>query len=185
MPKTIGFRPTEEQELEIIKTMQQKGCTKSDALKHLLDLTLKKLDADYTFFENPCPALTYGTTDDPQYECVWGREGRTPDIKKLGKDLTKIKYRCQSCTKTLELKKENRDLREQITKGMIMKIPSCILGGKISEDGKKLYCNMVYEYRDAHKVCKTLKNLKNGANCKNLRWTTITVKGKLPEKDNR
>jgi len=72
-----------------------------------------------------------------------------------------------------------------VKKGTIVKIPSCIHGGRLSDDSKKIYCKnpkMSAQFRDVNNWC---KGLRNGANCKGLRWATMTVKGKLTEKDNR
>jgi hypothetical protein len=72
-----------------------------------------------------------------------------------------------------------------VNRGTIVKIPSCIHGGRLSDDGKKLYCNhpkRSAQFRDVNNWC---KGLRNGANCKSLRWVTLEVKGKITEKDNR
>ena len=133
--------------------------------------------------ESECPALQY---DKDNYLCVWGIENSPPRITKLGKTEEEKVARCSGCSKTLELKRKLKakadQLKEIVTNGIILDIPSCTYGGRTQKEGDKieLYCKnpkMSARYVSVHKLCKTLKA---GANCDGLRWTRHTIKGKLP-----
>ncbi len=98
---------------------------------------------------------------------------------------------CSACNRTASIiegiedyERQIKELKAKVSQGTIVKVPSCIHGGQLSDDGKKMYCKdpkVSNVYRDVHNWCKVMRN---GANCKSLRWTTITAKGQFadPEK---
>lgn len=177
MPSNISFRPRNDQEDALNKLIEEKG-SQTEAGRYLLDLHIQK-ENKFAFLDNSCPALCQG---DKEYLCVWGREGRPPQITKLGIERSSISDICDSCKETLKLKEENKQLKAQIEHGVVVQIPSCANGGRISDDGKKLWCPRTMQYEDVHKWCKVLKG---GANCEHLRWTQIVAKDAYKPEKNR
>ena len=108
-----------------------------------------------------------------------------PTQKKLGDGESEdMKAVCGACVRVKGLIEERDLLREQVKAGIVVDIPSCIHGGRLSEDSKKLYCQnakMIAQYRSVKNWCKVMKK---GANCDGLRWTRVEAKGKFadPEK---
>jgi len=105
-----------------------------------------------------------------------------PTQKKLGDGESKdMKAVCGACVRVRGIIEERDLLREQVKAWIVVDIPSCIHGGRLSDDGKKLYCKnskMTAQFRSVHKWCKLLKK---GANCDGLRWTRVEAKGKFAE----
>ena len=126
-----------------------------------------------------CPALA--DTDKDGFVCC----RNAPTQKKLGDGKSgDMKEVCGACVRIKGIIEERDLLREQVKAGIVVDIPSCIHGGRLSDDGKKLYCKnakMQAQFRSVHKWCKVLKK---GANCDGLRWTRVEAKGKFakPEK---
>ena len=58
-----------------------------------------------------CPALR---ELDEVWKCVWGRDGKTPDIKKLAPDYSDALDACEGCTITLKIKMREESYQEQI-----------------------------------------------------------------------
>ena len=144
----------------------------STAARNLIEKALN-MENRFEVLEDPCPALCF---IDDHYECWWGRLANTPNKTKIGKTEDAVREGCKACKKTLEfkgIKEENIELKKRLSKNVIVKVPSCTQGGRLSEDGKSLWCYLTKEYRNVHKTCKVLLN---GANCKHLRWTTIETK---------
>ena len=108
-----------------------------------------------------------------------------PSQKKLGDGKAgDMKEVCGACVRVRGIIEERDLLREQVKAGIVVDIPSCIHGGQVSDDGKKLYCKngkMSAQFWSVHNWCKVLKK---GANCDGLRWTRVEAKGKFadPEK---
>ena len=119
-------------------------CDKHDLLEGDWKARLEDLDLArerVTRLEGSCPALIYA---EKSHWCVWGRDGKTPEKKKLAKDLYESLEMCLACKKTLEIKLENESyqvkvqeletkLQEQSTKKF--KIPQCNNGGRLDGDG--------------------------------------------------
>jgi predicted DNA-binding protein len=174
---TIAFRPSDEQEKAIDELMKNKEITQTDAVKYIIDEWMHGKNR-YAFLENACPALAFG---DEHFKCVWGRDSKTPDIKNLAKIEEDTENICKSCKRTHNIIEENKQMKEQLRKGVIIDVPACMRGGRISDDGKELYCDMILAFRKVEEC----KKLRNGANCQHLRWSRIQLKGSLPDSDNR
>ena len=123
-----------------------------------------------------CPALA--DTDKDGFVCC----RNAPSQKKLGDGKSgDMKEVCGACVRIKGIIEERDLLREQVKAGIVVDIPSCMHGGRLSDDGKKLYCKnskMIAQFRSVHKWCKTLKK---GANCDGLRWTRVEAQGKFAE----
>lgn len=134
---------------------------------------VKRIKAD------DCVALA--ETDKDGFVCC----RNAPSQKKLGDGKSgDMKEVCGACVRVKGIIEERDLLREQVKAGIVVDIPSCIHGGQVSDDGKKLYCKnpkLPAQYRSVHNWCK-VKN--KGANCEALRWTRVDAKGKFadPEK---
>ena len=106
-----------------------------------------------------------------------------PSQKKLGDGKSgDMKEVCGACVRVKGIIEERDLLREQVKAGIVVDIPSCIHGGQVSDDGKKLYCknpNMPAQYRSVNNWCKVMKK---GANCDGLRWTRVEAQGKFAER---
>ncbi len=63
----------------------------------------------------------------------------------------------------------------------LQRAPKEDLLGSGTIEAQKKYCDAC-QFREVNSWCKVLRN---GANCECLRWSTMTVKGKLTEKDYR
>ena len=123
-----------------------------------------------------CPALA--ETDKDGFVCC----RNAPSQKKLGDGKSgDMKEVCGACVRIKGIIEERDLLREQVKAGIVVDIPSCIHGGQLSDDGKKLYCKnakMPAQYRSVKNWCKVRKK---GANCDGLRWTRVEAKGKFAE----
>ncbi len=148
-------------------------CIKYDFLSEGWEARLKKAldDADLEIQrERPdlCPALAH--TDKDGYVCCLN----APSQKKLGngsyEDMIEV---CQAHQRIKGVLDQNKLFLEQVKEGTPVKIPQCLKGGKLHEDGDKLYCPNVGEFRTPE-VCQ-----KSG--CRELRFTTLTVKGILKD----
>ena len=96
---------------------------------------------DYTRLEGSCPALTIADMD---WKCIWGRDGKPPEIKKLSKDFDEALEICAACAKTLKIKLENESyqVRVQELEAKLnvrstekFKVPVCNYGGTLAGDG--------------------------------------------------
>jgi hypothetical protein len=145
-------------------------------------------NARYTFLDKACPRLAYAKKKEADvtgwFRCVCARPGKPPQILDLSQDPNGAKDLCAKCTKHMEelegivsYEEQIKVLRASVKKGVIVDVPSCVRGGRLSDDGKKLYCQRSGDFFKVER-CKTLQN---GANCKELRWTRIEMKGQLPE----
>jgi len=88
-----------------------------------------------------CPARFYA---DDAWKCLWAREGKPPQIKKLAKDLHDALSACKSCDKTGKILRHNAELKNQIIvlesrldekSNKTFKAPVCNYGGTLSRDG--------------------------------------------------
>lgn len=95
----------------------------------------------YAGLERPCPGMFYA---DDAWKCLWAREGKPPQIKKLAKDLHDALNACKSCDKTGKILKHNAELKNQITvlesrleekSNKTFKAPVCNYGATLSRDG--------------------------------------------------
>lgn len=146
-------------------------------------------NARFAFLDDACGHLAYAKKkkDDPEgwFKCIWARDGKPPQVLNLSEDADGARDLCAKCTKhRLQLEgiigyeEQIKVLKATVKKGAIVDVPSCVRGGRLSDDGKSLYCQQTAKYSKVER-CKTLRN---GANCKELRWSRIEMKGKLPEK---
>lgn len=123
-----------------------------------------------------CPALA--DTDKDGFVCC----RNAPTQKKIGDGKSEdMKEVCGACVRVKGIIEERDLLREQVKAGIVVDIPSCIHGGRLSDDGKKLYCKnskMTAQFRSVHKWCKVSKR---GANCDGLRWSRVEAQGKFGE----
>lgn len=89
--------------------------TKYDLMKPGWEDRLKEAEqkqTDYTLLDKAdCPALRYM---DECYKCVWGRDGKTPEIKKLAPELKDALEGCEGCKITLRIKMKEESYQEQI-----------------------------------------------------------------------
>jgi len=155
----------------------------SEVVRELIKNRLNK----YSFLDNDCPALGY---INGKYACIWGREGKTPQIKELSTSEEEVRQICKNCKETLNLKRDNVDLREQIKKEReeVVIIPFCSGGGKLNDDLSTMWCpkisgsRPIYKRKNKsdYKPCK--EEGKNNSNCPYLKHTEL-IKGKLPKPD--
>lgn len=150
---------------------------------------MAQVDANKYSFLSDCPAVAVGKDSKGKfvYQCVWQTKRNSPPLRKILGDTEELANAvCRACNKTASINEGVDDyvrqiekLKEQVQHGGVVKVPSCIHGGRLSDDGKKLYCKdpkMSAQNQVVDTWCKTLRD---GANCKSLRWTTIHMKGKL------
>ena len=144
--------------------------------KQIEDLEKEKTPRKKRIKAEDCPALA--ETDKDGFVCC----RNAPSQKKLGDgksgDMLEV---CGACVRIKGILEEIDLLREQVKTGIVVDLPSCIHGGRLSDDGKKLYCKnskMEARFRSVHNWC---KKLKKGANCDGLRWTRVEAKGKFAE----
>jgi len=180
MTNTKSFRASKELDKALQNVSSELGLTISDTIIKLLEESLnlreKDKDSDSTFLKNACPALV---ELEDGYHCVI----KAPQQKKLGDgSLKDARLICEAHDEIMKLKNENQLLKNELSKVKVIKIPSCMLGGRLSEDGTQIHCprGNVNRNVDVENWCKILKN---GANCDHLNWSTIEVKGKLPTPD--
>ena len=156
--------------------------------RKLEDLYDEIIENKYESLDDACPLLCYLEKDQAPkkkgkgFYCL----KRVPKEDLLGNGTMEAQKKyCDACKFRDGIIDRNKELIKKVKRGFVVKIPSCIYGGRLSDDGKKLYCNhpkRSAQFRDVNNWC---KGLRNGANCKGLRWSMITVKGMLMEKDNR
>ena len=138
--------------------------------------------------DQPCPIRDY--LDDreapPKKGAGWYCLKRAPALTLLGSGIAEAAGKiCKGCQIRDGALNDSKLLKERVKQGIILDIPSCSQGGKVSEDLKQLYCKhprMSQEWRDVHKWCKLIRN---GANCESLRWTKVPVKEKISLTQNR
>ena len=105
---------------------------------------LKEADkkrTDFTLLDKAdCPALRYM---DDAWKCVWGRDGKTPEIKKLAPELEGALEGCEGCKITLRIKMKEESYQEQIRvlehklqtkRTEKYKVPVCQQGATLSID---------------------------------------------------
>lgn len=183
--KPITIRPDEKIIERLDELAYEKGIRRNAVIDEIfMEYFEGKNKYESLDSENVCDALCF---IDNHFECTWGREGRTPDIKKIGKTIEDKDERCRACTKTLEMKEELLTLKEKVEKGYTVDVPTCFYGGQQKYDKNKLYIycknpHMLAEWREVNKWCKVVRN---GANCEHISWSKMHMKGELREKDNR
>jgi len=185
----IIFYANDELKDKLDKEAKEKMIKRSSLInKKLEDSYNEILENKYKSLDDACPLLVSLNEEEvPKkkgegFYCL----KRSPKEDKLGSGTIEAQKKyCDACQFRDGIIDYNKELIKKVERGTIVKIPSCIYGSQLSDDGKKLYCKnpkMSAQFRDVNNWC---KNLRNGANCKGLRWATMTVKGKLTEKDNR
>ena len=155
----------------------------TDTLIELIKSTTEsKQDNDYKMLDDACIFLDHLYFTDSKKTGLYCTENAPKHIRLGDGSIQDAEKLCKSCRIKKGLIEENKKLKQQIESNTVIPIPSCTQGGRLSDDGKKLWCQRTMQYEDVHKWCKVVKN---GANCEYLRWTQIEVKGKLPGADNK
>ncbi len=67
----------------------------------------------YAELDDPCPGMFFA---DEVWKCLWAREGKPPQIKKLAKDISDALNACASCDKTRKIIKQNLELLNKVSK---------------------------------------------------------------------
>lgn len=159
----------------------------SKALNQLIAKALN-IENRYGILDEQCEALCF---IDDHYECTWGRIGKTPDTKKIGRTIEAVENRCGACKKTIDLKERLTTLEQQLARGKVIQIPSCGKGGKLHEDMKQLRCPESGVWRPIKERKKKTDPQPCHARgsppykrCPHIQWTQTLIKGKLPDGQN-
>lgn len=151
-----------------------RGKNYTDTIIDLIE-NAEKPTPRYQWLDDACPGLVYLHQDDTKKEgfyCVH----KAPTQKKLGdgspEDARKI---CEACQTIKGIITSNQQLTKQLKDGFTVRIPFCTNGGKLTPDLQRIWCPISTDYKTVTK-CKTLRN---GANCKYLRW--INAEAKRPQ----
>ena len=170
---------------------------RAEALKEAGDIQLQK--NRYAGLENAPRCLAYL---DDWFKCVVARLDKSPDIKKLSKDLEEALEACSKCEegniKLRELEQtkiENRELIDERRRDKVLAYPICARGARPSEDLTEMIgCELAHSSGRNRPIKERKKKTdippchKLGSptyeRCQHISWTQITVKGKLkmPEK---
>jgi len=164
-------------------------CDKHDLLAGDWKARLEDRDEDYesaTLREGSCPALAYAENAN---WCVWGRDGKTPDKKRLAKDLYEALEICAACNKTLNIRLENESYQAKI-QGLEaklnlkakqkFKVPNCNYGATLVDENSFRGCRLnPGKLVDIENYCK--KRL-NGKPCSSYTEILIGVgEGETPD----
>lgn len=102
-----------------------------------------KANREYIADED-CPAFCQinkpGKEHEKIYKCVWWREGKSPDIKKLAEDRLSALNLCEGCDRTGRLEKEWQAILTKVNKGFTGEFTYCTKGGELNEETKKVRC---------------------------------------------
>ena len=131
----------------------------------------------YQWLDDACPLLYHlNEQEAPKqgegFYCLAG----SPKVTKLGSGIdTAAKKYCKACQFKKGILKQNELMTKQLKDGFTVRIPFCTNGGKLTTDLQRIWCPISSDYKTVTK-CKTLRN---GANCKHLRW--IDAEAKQPQ----
>jgi hypothetical protein len=112
-----------------------------DRLTAALERGQREIEA-LAYYEDPnkCPAIAKGSE---KYKCVWGREGKPPQIRVLEADFQASLEVCKKCKVTLQIMQEAEGLRskvDQLTNQLerkakeSFKVPICHKGATLNEN---------------------------------------------------
>lgn len=136
-----------------------------------IDSKIKELDDKrkaeaYEGLNEACPALAH-TMKDGFICCL-----KAPRQVKLGdggiEDMREI---CAACDRVKGLFEEARTLKESIAAGTLWKIPQCTNGGRINEEGDKLYCQIRGTWLNPETCLKVYR-----CEGKFLKWINVKIK---------
>ncbi len=162
-------------------------CDKYDLVKGDWRARLEDQDkerVDYTKLDGTCAALGYA---DDNYICVWGRDGKPPEIKKLAKDLDEALDLCSRCEKTLLIKGDLetaqakiRDLEIKLHAKAteVWKVPHCTRGCMLNEDATE-FMNCPKNYGRAVSVTGYCKLVNDNRGCNFFKELVIGAETKI------
>jgi len=187
----IIFYTHDELKNKLDKEAKEKMIKRSSLINKILEDSYKeKTENTYNFLDDSCPALAF---EDNTFICVWGRIGKTPDIKKLGKTDTMTEKICKSCKETIDfikIEEENKELKKQLLNPVLVRMPQCGKGGRINEAMEKFWCPTIGKERPILKREKQSDYIpcklagKHNSQCKWLSINTIKIKKRYqPEKN--
>ena len=165
-------------------------CDKHDLLEGDWKARLEDLDLArerVTRLEGSCPALIYAENS---HWCVWGRDGKTPEKKKLAKDLDEALEMCLACKKTLQIKLENESYQVKVQEleaklaaksTQKFRVPQCNNGGRLSKDSTA-FEGCPRSPSKPVSIKEYCKKINDGQGCVWLKMHLIGVgEGELPE----
>jgi len=174
------------------KEAKEKMIKRSPLISNILESFYKeKTENKYQFLDDSCPALAF---EDNTFICVWGRKGKTPDIKKLGKTVSLTEKICKACKATrdtIKIEIENKELKNQLLNPIIVSMPQCIKGGRINETMEEFWCPDIGKSRP---ILKRKKNTdcipcksagKYNSQCVYLRFKDLEIKERYQPVRNR
>lgn len=126
-------------------------CDKYNLMSGDWQARLEDLDEDLertTRREGSCPALAYA---EKSHWCLWGRDGKTPDKKKLAKDFGEALEMCAACKITLNIKLENESYQIKVQEleaklnmkaKQKFKVPNCGYGARLIDEHSFSGCRL-------------------------------------------
>jgi len=165
---------------------------RAEALKEAGDIQLQK--NRYAGLENAPRCLVYL---DEWFKCVVARLDKSPDIKKLSKDLDEALEACSKCEegniKLRELEQakiENRELIAERGRDKVLAYPICARGARPSEDLTEMIgCELAHTSGRNRPIKERKKKTdlppchKLGSpiyeRCQHISWTQITIRGEI------
>jgi len=165
---------------------------RAEALKKAGDIQLQK--NEYEGLENAPRCLAYL---DECFKCVVSRLDKTPDIKKLSKELNEALDACSKCeegqVKLRELEQaniQNRELIAERGRDKVLQYPICARGARPSEDLTEMIgCELAHSGGRNRPIKERKKKTdlppchKLGSptyeRCENISWTQITIRGEI------
>lgn len=157
--KQAQVKISAEHKEHLVKLAQSTKIDQKSIVEYLLDLTEKydffkagwqerlvEVDRkrnDYTRLDEvECKALRFM---DRKWACVWGRDGKPPEIKRLTPDLEDALEVCKACKITLEIKMKQETYQAKIQELETQlktratekfKVPICHYGAILAHDGE-------------------------------------------------
>lgn len=121
----------------------------------------------YEVLDTACDALS---AIGNHYECTWGREGKTPDIKKIGQTIEDVNERCSSCKITIDIVNRLKKAEKALAEPLQIEYYICSSGGQSRKDGTEFYCPTQGRWYTIE-ICQ-----KRGCNSLKLNSITVTKK---------
>lgn len=188
MTAPLSFKPPKELRRKILELAESDfGGITAQALNHIAEKHFN-MENQYATLDDACPALCF---IDDHYECRWGRMGKTPDMKKIGKTIEAVNEGCSACRKTLDMTEKLATMTEQLERGKVIQLPSCRRGAKLNEDMTELFCPEIGKWRPIKERKKKTdpqpchaRGTPPYKRCQFIEWTQTVIKGKLPDGQN-